>query len=332
MLRIFRRAAALGGYRYFSLAMLARIFRISARARKARTFTSGTDQPVSREISLTGRSSISSKVITRRAAGESCSSTRSINCRAASACSAASAGWFTKRSSQSVFAAEAFQFLKGLEPDFLNDVFDLAFSTGVAAGGGKNARGIFLDQWFEAFGIAFQDRGYQLRFGWFHCPEYAQGLWVKSKATAVPAGRSADRPRFRIGVSEWYSAGGRIANPRHSRLPVCATVAVPRCAPLCKATIPTTRLSIRTAGRWILDSGNWTAPLFLPATTCSSSSNPPCSHLLTCQTCQKERGSSPNPAFTFQKPGPRGNHWVSFLPFTGNSFMGCPGCRRGQSL
>src|SRR6266567_5904154 len=31
-------------------------------------------------------------------------------------------------------------------------------------------------------------------------------------------------------------------------------------------------------------------------------------------------------------PGPRGNHWVSFLPFTGNPFMGCPGCRRGQSL
>src|SRR6266571_6238370 len=51
-------------------------------------------------------------------------------------------------------------------------------------------------------------------------------------------------------------------------------------------------------------------------------SDPPCSHPLTCQTCQKERGSLPNPAFTIQKPGPRGIHWVSFLPFTGNPFMG----------
>src|ERR1019366_6068768 len=58
--RFFRRRLGGLGYRYLSIAILARIFRISARARNARTFTSGTDQPVSWAISLTGRSSISS--------------------------------------------------------------------------------------------------------------------------------------------------------------------------------------------------------------------------------------------------------------------------------
>src|SRR6266568_4131925 len=42
--------------------------------------------------------------------------------------------------------------------------------------------------------------------------------------------------------AEWYSAGGRIANPRHPDAsgPVCATVAVPRCAqrhPDCKSAV-----------------------------------------------------------------------------------------------
>ncbi len=64
-----------------------RIFRISARARKARTLTSGTDQPVNPAISFTERSSISSIVMTRRAGGESIARTRSINCRAAPASS-----------------------------------------------------------------------------------------------------------------------------------------------------------------------------------------------------------------------------------------------------
>ncbi len=54
----------------------------------ARTFTSGTDHPVNSAISLMDRSSISSSVITSRAAGESCSSTRSTSCRAAAAFSA----------------------------------------------------------------------------------------------------------------------------------------------------------------------------------------------------------------------------------------------------
>ncbi len=48
------------GYKYLSLAIRERIFRISPRARKARTFTSGTDQPVNSAISFTERSSISS--------------------------------------------------------------------------------------------------------------------------------------------------------------------------------------------------------------------------------------------------------------------------------
>ena len=68
-------------------AIFATIFRISARARNARTFTSGTDQPVSSAISFTERSSISSNVMTSRAGGESFSSTRSMSNFAASACS-----------------------------------------------------------------------------------------------------------------------------------------------------------------------------------------------------------------------------------------------------
>src|SRR5438045_3545438 len=51
------------GYRYFSRPILARHFRISARARKARTLTSETDQPVSCAISFTDLSSISSNVM-----------------------------------------------------------------------------------------------------------------------------------------------------------------------------------------------------------------------------------------------------------------------------
>jgi hypothetical protein len=62
------------GYRYFSRAMRSKHLRISARARKARTFTSDTDRPVSCTISFTERSSIFSSVKTRRAAGESCAS------------------------------------------------------------------------------------------------------------------------------------------------------------------------------------------------------------------------------------------------------------------
>src|SRR5262245_23676674 len=51
------RPPALLGYRYFSLTTRFNPFRISARARKARTFTKATDQPVSAAISFTERSS-----------------------------------------------------------------------------------------------------------------------------------------------------------------------------------------------------------------------------------------------------------------------------------
>ena len=46
-------------HKYFSRAILAKHFFISARARNARTLTSGTDHPVIAEISFTDRSSIS---------------------------------------------------------------------------------------------------------------------------------------------------------------------------------------------------------------------------------------------------------------------------------
>lgn len=74
----FRRGLLVSGYiyKYLSLAIFARIFLISPRARNARTFTSGTDQPVISAISFTERSSISKSVITSRACGESFSNTR----------------------------------------------------------------------------------------------------------------------------------------------------------------------------------------------------------------------------------------------------------------
>src|SRR5690348_15461913 len=64
--------------------------------------------------------------------------------------------------------AKTLQFLIGLEPDFLDDVFDLAFAAGIAAGSGENAGGILLNQRLKAGGIAFQDCRYQFRFGPFH--------------------------------------------------------------------------------------------------------------------------------------------------------------------
>jgi hypothetical protein len=88
-----------------SFVILASIFRISARARKARTFTSGTDQPVNRAISFTERSSISNKVITSRAEGESFSITRPMSSFAASALSLAASGAVTNRSSQSFYGS-----------------------------------------------------------------------------------------------------------------------------------------------------------------------------------------------------------------------------------
>src|ERR1041384_3918416 len=66
------------------------------------------------------------------------------------------------------FAAETVQFVKGLEPNLLDNVLDLALTPGVAAGGGEDARGIFVKQRFEAGSVTFQDGGDQLRFGRFH--------------------------------------------------------------------------------------------------------------------------------------------------------------------
>ena len=75
--------------------------RISARARKARTLTSGPDQPVIAEISFTDRSSISSNVMISRAAGKAAPACARPTGRAASAFSLAASGWLTNRSSQS---------------------------------------------------------------------------------------------------------------------------------------------------------------------------------------------------------------------------------------
>src|SRR4051794_2872492 len=72
-------------HKYLSFAIFDSNLRISARARKARTLTRGMDQPVSSEISLTVRSSISSRVRISRAGGESCSKILVTSARAASA-------------------------------------------------------------------------------------------------------------------------------------------------------------------------------------------------------------------------------------------------------
>ena len=72
-------------HKYFSLLILASIFFISARARKARTLTSGTDQPVNSAISFTERSSISNSVMTSCACGDNRSITRPMSNFAASA-------------------------------------------------------------------------------------------------------------------------------------------------------------------------------------------------------------------------------------------------------
>src|SRR5882672_10437448 len=90
-----RRSTRRAGYKYFSRAILARCFRISARARKARTLTSATDHPVSSAISFTERSSISSSVMINLPAGDIWERTFSTNSLAAVADSLADAGSFT---------------------------------------------------------------------------------------------------------------------------------------------------------------------------------------------------------------------------------------------
>ena len=124
-----------------------------------------------------------------RPAGDICARMRSTSCLAASACSLTLSGATANRSSQSssgvgefregrlaialvgaekivarphrqahqpmlkrCFAAEAAEFLKGLDPHFLGDVLDLAFQAGVAPDGGKDAGRILLHQRLEARG------------------------------------------------------------------------------------------------------------------------------------------------------------------------------------
>src|SRR2546429_1571066 len=66
------------------------------------------------------------------------------------------------------FATKAFELLKGLKPDFLDDVLDLAFAAGVAASGGKDAGRILLDQRLEAGRITFEHCSDEIRFATFH--------------------------------------------------------------------------------------------------------------------------------------------------------------------
>ena len=80
-----RRAISLAGLSGLSVGFALPAFGQDVQERTIRFgHLNNADHPVSFEISLTDRSSISSSVITSRAAGESSSNIRSINFRAAS--------------------------------------------------------------------------------------------------------------------------------------------------------------------------------------------------------------------------------------------------------
>src|SRR5437016_6620187 len=53
-------------------------------------------------------------------------------------------------------AAKSPEFLKGLQPNFLDDVLDFVLAAGVAAGRGKNAGRILLDQRLKPGRIAIE--------------------------------------------------------------------------------------------------------------------------------------------------------------------------------
>src|SRR5262249_40823777 len=70
-------------------------------------------------------------------------------------------------------ASKTAELMKRLEEDFLDDVFDLTFATGVAAGGGEDAWLVLFQQRLEAGGVATQHSRNQLRVGQFH----SGGIW-----------------------------------------------------------------------------------------------------------------------------------------------------------
>ena len=70
------------------------------------------------------------------------------------------------------------QLLKRFDPDLLNDVLHFAFQPGIAPGGGKDARRIFLDQWLEARGVALKGGRDQLRVGAFHWVDYGRRFFA----------------------------------------------------------------------------------------------------------------------------------------------------------
>src|SRR6185369_1330208 len=98
------------------------------------------------------------------------------------------------------FPAETAQFLKGLQPYFLDDVLHFALPTRIAPRGRKNPWRIFLDQRFEARRVALQHRGDQLRFRTVHFRQYAKRVRPKSKSPGAwePFRFPAEKPVARV--------------------------------------------------------------------------------------------------------------------------------------
>src|SRR6266568_1540713 len=63
--------------------------------------------------------------------------------------------------------------MKRLEKHFLDNVFDFAFASGVAAGGGEDTRLVLLQQRLETGGVATQHSRNQFRVRSFH----SGGIW-----------------------------------------------------------------------------------------------------------------------------------------------------------
>ena len=88
-------------------------------------------------------------------------------------------------------AAKAAQFLKRLKENFLDNVLDFAFAAGVTAGGGEDARLIFLHQRLKAGSVAVEHGCNQLRIGASH----SHGIWHN-----CPGRESGKPPRERGGL------------------------------------------------------------------------------------------------------------------------------------
>ena len=193
---------------YFSLVIFASIFRISARARKARTLTSGTDQPVisrdfldrplldfqqgddqpggGRQAAEDALDQLAGRLgMLVGGAGFDDELVEPVGFRlgkfgeggfavALVGAEEIVAGAYRQAHEPMLkgrLAPETRQLLEGLDENLLDDVLHFALPPRVAAGGGKNARLILDNQRLEAGRIPLQHGGDQLRVGGLHCSQ-----------------------------------------------------------------------------------------------------------------------------------------------------------------